>query len=94
MNSPTTVHQQTYDLLRQPGLTTFLRNPGSTEEIFLQNFPNDFSSVLGLQEASIVAMANGCAQATGKPAFVNLHMVAGMAMPWATPPPRGSTKRP
>ncbi len=73
-----TVREATYDLLRQLGLTTIFGNPGSTEEPFLQNFPSDFSYVLGLQEASVMAMADGYAQATGRPALVNLHTFAGV----------------
>lgn len=77
MTDAKTVHQVTYDLLRNLGLTTVFGNPGSTEQTFLQNFPDDFSYVLGLQEASVLAMADGYAQATGKPTLVNLHTAAG-----------------
>ncbi len=73
----TTVRTQTLDLLRRLGLTTIFGNPGSTEEPFLKNLPEDFTFVLGLQEASVLGMADGYAQATGKPALVNLHTVAG-----------------
>ena len=73
-----TVHEVTYDLLRELGLTTVFGNPGSTEETFLKNFPDDFTYVLGLQEASVIAMADGFAQSTGKPALVNVHTAAGM----------------
>jgi len=72
-----TVHDATYNLLRKLGLTTIFGNPGSTEQPFLKNFPNDFQYVLGLQEASAVAMADGFAQATRKPVLVNLHTSAG-----------------
>ncbi len=72
-----TVHEATYNLLRRLGLTTMFGNPGSTEEPFLKNFPKDFQYVLGLQEASAVAMADGFAQGTKKPALVNLHSGAG-----------------
>jgi benzoylformate decarboxylase len=72
-----TVYQATYDLLRKLGLTTIFGNPGSTEQPFLKNFPSDFEYVLGLQEASAVAMADGFAQATRKPALLNLHTSAG-----------------
>src|SRR3954467_13510563 len=72
-----TVHEVTYDLLRSLGLTTVFGNPGSTEETFLKNFPDDFTYVLGLQEASAGAMADGFAQSTGKPALVNVHTAAG-----------------
>ena len=75
---PATVREATYDLLRQLGLTTVFGNPGSTEEPFLQDFPTDFTYVLGLQEASVVAMADGYAQATDRPALVNLHTFAGV----------------
>src|SRR6201982_1309790 len=73
-----TVRDVTYDLLRSLGLTTVFGNPGSTEETFFKNFPDDFTYVLGLQEASVVAMADGFAQSTGKPALVNVHTAAGM----------------
>ena len=72
-----TVWAATYDLLRALGLTTVFGNPGSTEQPFLKNFPADFQYILGLQEASVVAMADGFAQATGRPALVNLHTSAG-----------------
>jgi benzoylformate decarboxylase len=72
-----TVYQATYNLLRQLGLTTIFGNPGSTEQPFLKNFPRDFEYVLALQEASAVAMADGFAQATGRPALLNLHSSAG-----------------
>ena len=67
---------QRYNLLRTLGLTTVFGNPGSTEQPFLKNFPNDFQYILGLQEASAVAMADGFAQATNKPVLVNLHTAA------------------
>ena len=77
MTKTKTVHDVTYDLLRTLGLTTVFGNPGSTEQTFLQNFPDDFTYILGLQEASVLAMADGFAQSTGKPALVNLHTAAG-----------------
>ncbi len=72
-----TVYDATYNLLRTLGLTTVFGNPGSTEQPFLKNSPNDFQYILGLQEASAVAMADGFAQATNKPVLVNLHSAAG-----------------
>jgi benzoylformate decarboxylase len=78
MSDQQTVHDVTYDLLRKLSLTTVFGNPGSTEESFLRDFPDDFTYVLALQEASALAMADGFAQATGKPALVNLHTAAGM----------------
>ena len=43
-----------------------------------RSFPDDFRYVLGLQEAVVVGMADGYAQATGNAAFVNLHSAAGL----------------
>ncbi|MGU3496982.1 benzoylformate decarboxylase [Xanthobacteraceae bacterium A53D] len=73
-----TVRSVTHDLLRELGLTTFFGNPGSTEETFLKDFPSDFTYHLALQEASAIAIADGYAQATGKPAIVNVHTAAGL----------------
>ena len=66
------VRDVTYQLLREFGLTTSFGNVGSTEETFLKNFPSDFRYVLALQEASVIGMADGFAQATGRPALVNV----------------------
>ncbi|MFD0821162.1 thiamine pyrophosphate-binding protein, partial [Micromonospora zhanjiangensis] len=73
-----TVRDVTLDLLRELGMTTVFGNPGSTEEPFLSGFPDDFTYVHALQEASAVAMADGYAQATGRPAHVNLHTAPGV----------------
>jgi benzoylformate decarboxylase len=73
-----TVRDVTYQLLREFGLTTIFGNVGSTEETFLKNFPSDFRYVLALQEASVIGMADGYAQATRRPALVNLHTGAGL----------------
>ena len=53
-------------------------NPGSTELPFLSDWPDDIDYVLGLQEASVVGMADGYAQATRNAGFVNLHSAAGV----------------
>src|SRR2546423_131529 len=73
-----TVREATYDLLREHGMTTMFGNPGSTELPMLARFPDDFTYVLGLQEAVVVGMADGFAQAGGNPAFVNLHTAPGV----------------
>ncbi|MGB8963571.1 MAG: benzoylformate decarboxylase, partial [Pseudonocardiaceae bacterium] len=52
-------------------------NIGSTEGPFLKNFPPDFRYVLALQEASVIGMADGFAQATNGPALVNVHAGPG-----------------
>jgi benzoylformate decarboxylase len=59
-------------------MTTLFGNPGSTELPMLADFPDDFRYVLGLQEAVVVGMADGYAQARGAPALVNLHTAPGV----------------
>ncbi|MFK5856253.1 MAG: benzoylformate decarboxylase [Bacteroidota bacterium] len=73
-----TVRDVTFNLFRQLGLTTIVGNPGSTEETFLKNFPDDFNYILALQEASVVGIADGLAQGLKKPVIVNVHTGAGM----------------
>lgn len=73
-----TVREVTFDLLRDLGMTTVFGNPGSTELPFLQDFPEDFRYILGLQEASVLGMADGYAQGTGRAALVNLHTGPGL----------------
>jgi benzoylformate decarboxylase len=73
-----TVREVTFDLLRDLGMTTIFGNPGSTELPFLADFPEDFRDVLGLQEASVLGMADGYAQGTGQAALVNLHTGPGL----------------
>src|SRR4051812_24719013 len=74
----TTVREAVFSFLRERGMTTVFGNPGSTELPFLAEFPSDFTYVLALQEASVVGMADGYAQATGRPALVNLHTAPGL----------------
>ncbi len=78
MASRSTVLDATRDTMRALGLTTIFGNPGSTEEPFLKDFPADFTYVLGLQEAVVVAMADGWSRAMHRPVLVNLHTSAGV----------------
>lgn len=73
-----TVLDATRQVMRQLGMTTVFGNPGSTEIPFLRDWPEDFDYVVGLQEASVLSMADGYAQVTGSAAFVNLHSAAGL----------------
>jgi benzoylformate decarboxylase len=73
-----TVHQVTYELLRAHGMTTVFGNPGSNELPFLSQFPSDFRYILGLHEGVVLAMADGYAQASGRPVLVNVHSAAGL----------------
>jgi benzoylformate decarboxylase len=68
------------EVLRTEGVTHLFGNPGSTELPLIDALADapDLHYVLGLQEATVVAMADGYAQATGRPAFVNLHTSAGL----------------
>ena len=75
---PSTVRDVVFRFLRSQGMTTVFGNPGSTELPMLTDFPADFRYVLGLQEAGVVSMADGWAQATGLPTLVNLHTAPGV----------------
>jgi benzoylformate decarboxylase len=74
----TTVREAAYDLFRAHGMTTMFGNPGSTELPMLAGFPDDFRYVLGLQEAVVVGMADGYAQASGRVTHANLHTAPGV----------------
>jgi benzoylformate decarboxylase len=73
-----TVRDAAFDLFRTQGMTTVFGNPGSTELPMLDGFPADFRYVLGLQEAVVVGMADGFAQASGRTTLVNLHTAPGV----------------
>jgi benzoylformate decarboxylase len=77
-SKPITVKQATLDFLRSVGITRVFGNPGSTELGLLADWPSDLDYVLGLQEASVVGMADGYAQATRNAGFINLHSAAGV----------------
>src|SRR5919108_4849894 len=72
------VREVAFELFREHGMTTIFGNPGSTELPMLAEFPDDFTYVLGLQEVVAVSMADGYAQASGKPTMVNLHTAPGV----------------
>ncbi|GAA0941865.1 thiamine pyrophosphate-binding protein [Actinocorallia libanotica] len=68
-------------VLRDEGVSTVFGNPGTTELPFVEALAGapDLTYVLGVQEASVVAMADGYARAVRRPAFVSLHAAAGLA---------------
>jgi benzoylformate decarboxylase len=72
------VKDATLNLLRAFKIQKVFGNPGSTELPFLSDWPDDIDYVLGLQEASVIGMADGYAQATHNAGFVNLHSAAGL----------------
>jgi benzoylformate decarboxylase len=68
------------DLLKQEGVEMLFGNPGTTELPLMDAFAveHDIRYVLGLQEAALMAMADGYAQASGKLAVLNLHVAPGL----------------
>jgi len=68
------------ELLKQEGVDILFGNPGTTELPLMDALAveNDLRYVLGLQEAAVMAMADGYAQASGKLAVVNLHVAPGL----------------
>jgi benzoylformate decarboxylase len=73
-----TVRDAAFELFSRHGMTTIFGNPGSTELPMLADFPSDFRYILGLQEAVVVGMADGYAQASGRIAHANLHTAPGL----------------
>jgi thiamine pyrophosphate-dependent acetolactate synthase large subunit-like protein len=75
-----TGHRKLLEQLQVDGMTTLFGNPGSSEEGLLaevSRFP-EIRYILGLQEAAVVLMASGYAQATQKPTAVQLHCSVGL----------------
>ena len=68
------------ELLKQEGVEIVFGNPGTTELPLMDAFAveNEIKYVLGLQEAALMAMADGYAQASGKLAVLNLHVAPGL----------------
>jgi benzoylformate decarboxylase len=68
------------DVLKQEGVEILFGNPGTTELPLMDALAvdNELRYVLGLQEAAVMAMADGYAQASGKLAVVNLHVAPGL----------------
>ncbi|MFD7701962.1 benzoylformate decarboxylase [Streptomyces caelestis] len=71
------VRHVSHAFLQRQGLTTVFGNPGSNELPFLAELPDPFRYVLGLHEGAVVGMADGYAQASGRPVLVNLHAASG-----------------
>ncbi|WP_321369963.1 thiamine pyrophosphate-binding protein [uncultured Desulfuromusa sp.] len=68
------------ELLESEGVEYVFGNPGTTELPFIDALIDSkkIKYIWGLQEASVVAMADGYAQASGRPGFVNLHTAGGL----------------
>ena len=68
------------EILRSAGVRHLFGNPGTTELPFLDALPDSgLEYVLGLQEATAVAAADGYAQASGTLGVVNVHVAPGLA---------------
>lgn len=68
------------EVLRSEGVQHIFGNPGTTELALIDALTAmpEIEYVWGLQEASVVAMADGYAQASGRPGFINLHTAGGL----------------
>src|SRR5262249_26620619 len=68
------------EILSAAGGRYLFGNPGPTELPFLDALPDSgLEYVLGLQEATAVAAADGYAQASGQVGVVNVHVAPGLA---------------
>jgi benzoylformate decarboxylase len=67
-------------LLLDEGVTHLFGNPGTTELAIMEVVPEfpQLEFVLGLQEAAVVAMADGFCRASGKLAAANVHVMPGL----------------
>jgi len=68
------------ELLKQEGVTHMFGNPGTTELPIMHALADhpDLTYVLGLQEALVVAMADGYSRASGKLVACNVHVAPGL----------------
>ncbi|MFZ4834652.1 thiamine pyrophosphate-binding protein [Rouxiella sp. Mn2063] len=68
------------EVLESEGVKYIFGNPGTTELPLMDALLRkpQIEYILALQEASAVAMADGYAQAAGKPGFLNLHTAGGL----------------
>src|SRR5881394_2318898 len=67
-------------LLVDEGVTHLFGNPGTTELAIMEVVPDfpQLDFVLGLQEAVVMAMADGFCRASGKLAAANVHVMPGL----------------
>ena len=67
-------------LLKDEGVTHLFGNPGTTELPIMHALKEhpDLTYVLGLQEALVVAMADGFSRASGKLVACNVHVAPGL----------------
>ncbi len=67
-------------LLADEGVTHLFGNPGTTELAIMEAVPDfpQLKFILGLQEAVVMAMADGFCRASGKLAAANVHVMPGL----------------
>jgi benzoylformate decarboxylase len=68
------------ELLKQEGVAMLFGNPGTTELPLMDALATEteLRYVLALQEAAVMSMADGYAQASGELAVVNVHVTPGL----------------
>ena len=68
------------ELLKQEGVEYIFGNPGTTELPLMDALAveTELRYILGLQEAAVMAMADGYAQASGKLTAVSVHVAPGL----------------
>ena len=68
------------DLLHQEGIEYIFGNPGTTELPLIDALAvdNRIKYILGLQEATVMGMADGFAQGSGSLSFASLHAAPGL----------------
>src|ERR1700733_4111524 len=68
------------DLLKQEGVKVMFGNPGTTELPLMDAFAveHDIQYIIGLQEAALMSIADGYAQASGNLAVLILHVAPGL----------------
>ena len=76
----TTGRRAFLQLLADEGVTHLFGNPGTTELAIMEAVPEfpQVKFVLGLQEAVVVAMADGYCRASGKLCAANVHVMPGL----------------
>jgi benzoylformate decarboxylase len=76
----TTGRRAFLQLLADEGVTHLFGNPGTTELAIMEVVPDfpQLKFVLGLQEAVVMAMADGFCRASGRLAAANVHVMPGL----------------
>jgi hypothetical protein len=67
--------------MKDAGVKYLFTNPGSFEVGLFDAFlgRDDMQIIVGLHEGLVIAMADGYHKVSGKPGFVNVHVIAGTA---------------